>query len=294
MKRIFANRKYIFKLSIQWICSLYTFLGFISMFISLSEIIPNKWTLINKILVSFLVLLLVWLICFIVNAIRVVTKKQVKVLEANNGKCVYVQYGDLFDKEEISDNDKQRIIVIPVNRCFDTIVDNEVVSDRTLHGITFKKLYDEKKYNQNSLNKKLQEDLTKRQHKKPIFLNYKEKPKGNVERFGVGDVAELDDGDIKYFFLALSTFDKNLTAHTSKEDYVVAMQRLIEYCNARSQGLPILLPMIGAGLSRTKNSERDSLEYMLKLLKINKDFIIGDIHIVIRKNGKETVPIIEL
>lgn len=190
MKRIFANRKYIFKKSMQWTCSLYTFLGFISMFISLSEIIPSKRTLINKIVVSFLILLFVWLICFIVNAIRIVTKKQVKVLEANNGKCVYVQYGDLFDKEEILGNDKQRIIVIPVNRCFDTIVDNEVVSDRTLHGITFNKLYDEKKYNQNSLNKKLQEDLTKRQHKKPILLNNKDKPRGNVERFCVGDIAE--------------------------------------------------------------------------------------------------------
>lgn len=48
---------------------------------------------------------------------------------------------------------------------------------------------------------------------------------------------------------------------------MVAIQRLIEYCNARSQGYPIVMPLIGAGLSKTKNDERSILEFIVKLLK---------------------------
>ena len=92
----------------------------------------------------------------------------------------------------------------------------------------------------------------------------------------------------------MSTFDSNLTAHTTQEEYVIAIQRLIEYCNARSQGYPIVMPLIGAGLSKTKNDERSILEFIVKLLKMNKKIINSDVHIIVRNSGKETVSITEL
>ena len=90
------------------------------------------------------------------------------------------------------------------------------------------------------------------------------------------------------------TFDRDLTAHTSKDDYVLAMQKMIEYCYARSQGDAVIIPLIGAGLSKTKYGERAILEYLVKSLKLNKDLIVSDIYIVVRNSGKETIPITEL
>lgn len=72
------------------------------------------------------------------------------------------------------------------------------------------------------------------------------------------------------------------------------MQRMIEYCNARSQGFPVVMPLIGAGQSRTGNDERAILEYLIGLLKMNKTLIMSDIHIVVRNSGKETIPITEI
>lgn len=126
-------------------------------------------------------------------------------------------------------------------------------------------------------------------------MTAKDKRKGNLKRYDVGSIAEINESsDLKYFFLALSTFDQDLTARTSQQEYVVAMQRLIEYCYNRSQQYPIVIPLIGAGLSKTKYLERSILEYIIKLLKMNKDLITSDIHIVVRNSGKETVSITDL
>lgn len=71
-------------------------------------------------------------------------------------------------------------------------------------------------------------------------------------------------------------------------------ERMLEYCYTRSQGFPIVMPLIGAGQSRTGNNERAILEYLIGLLKMNKDLIMSDVHIVVRNSGKETIPITEL
>lgn len=54
------------------------------------------------------------------------------------------------------------------------------------------------------------------------------------------------------------------------------------------------MPLIGAGLSKTKNDERSILEFIVKLLKMNKKIINSDVHIIVRNSGKETVSISEL
>ena len=88
----------------------------------------------------------------------------------------------------------------------------------------------------------------------------------------------------------MSTFDKNLNAHTSKEDFVLAIQRLIEYCDKNSQGYPVLMPLLGSGLSRTGiDSFSDILQYIINTLRLNKDIINCDFHIYIRPQVKQKI-----
>lgn len=70
--------------------------------------------------------------------------------------------------------------------------------------------------------------------------------------------------------------------------------KLVEYCYERSQQYPVVIPLIGAGLSRANRDERAILEYMVKLLKLNKELIKSDIYIVVRDSGENTIPITEL
>ena len=126
-------------------------------------------------------------------------------------------------------------------------------------------------------------------------LSINDKRKGNLRRFSPGTVAEIKISEqCTYFFLGLSKFDKNLKASTSEEEYVLAMMRLLEFCNERSQQFPVVMPLIGAGLSRTKKSEKDILNYIIGLVKMNRELINYDLHIIVRDNGKESIAITDL
>lgn len=295
MKKSWLNRRYITKLACGWTAGVFSVLGFIGTFASLSDIVPSNWRLEYKVLLSIGILLFIFTILWLGCAIWFERQKWVEVFEANNDCHVYVQYGDVFSEYEVDIPNQRRNIIIPVNRCFDTIVDDDLVSSKTLHGIAFKRLYSSGRYNENSLNAAIHDDLDVRQGLMPKQISINEKRKGNLKRYDLGTVAEVkEDSNCTYFFLALSTFDYNLSARTTQEEYVLTMQRMIKYCNARSQGFPIVIPLIGAGQSRTGNNERAILEYLIGLLKMNKTLIMSDIHIVVRNSGKETIPITEL
>ena len=232
--------------------------------------------------------LIFWILC----AFWFERQKWIEVFEGNNGCHIYVQYGDIFSPNEVRSPNQRRNVIIPVNRCFDTIIDDDLVSSRTLHGIAFRKLYSSGKYNEDSLNTALYTDLNIRQRLVPEDISNNEKRRGNLKRYSLGTVAEIvGESNCTYFFIALSTFDYNLSAHATQEEYVLTMQRMIEYCYSRSQGFPVVMPLIGAGQSRIGNNEREILEYVIGLFKMNKDLIMSDIHIVVRNSGKDTISI---
>lgn len=271
---------------------LFSLLGFVGTFVSLNDIIPNNWKFRYKMLFSIIIIIIIFLIFWILCAFWFERQKWIEVFEGNNGCHIYVQYGDIFSPNEVRSPNQRRNVIIPVNRCFDTIIDDDLVSSRTLHGIAFRKLYSSGKYNEDSLNTALYTDLNIRQRLVPEDISNNEKRRGNLKRYSLGTVAEIvGESDCTYFFIALSTFDYNLSAHATQEEYVLTMQRMIEYCYSRSQGFPVVMPLIGAGQSRIGNNEREILEYIIGLFKMNKDLIMSDIHIVVRNSGKDTISI---
>lgn len=292
MKKAWINKKYITGLACKWTVMLFSLLGFVGTFVSLSDIIPNNWKFRYKMLFGIIIIIIIFLIFWILCAFWFERQKWIEVFEGNNGCHIYVQYGDIFSPNEVRSPNQRRNVIIPVNRCFDTIIDDDLVSSRTLHGIAFRKLYSSGKYNEDSLNTALYTDLNIRQRLVPEDISNNEKRRGNLKRYSLGTVAEIvGESNCTYFFIALSTFDYNLSAHATQEEYVLTMQRMIEYCYSRSQGFPVVMPLIGAGQSRIGNNEREILEYVIGLFKMNKDLIMSDIHIVVRNSGKDTISI---
>lgn len=295
MKKIWINKKYICRLACKWTAGVFTMLGFVGTFASLNDILPCEWKILFKLLLSLGILCGTWGISFVACAIWFSNKKRISILEANNGCHVYVEYGDILSDNVIEAPKSRRNIVIGVNRCFDTIIDNDLVSDRSLHGLVFKRMYKKGIYDENTLNDTIQKDLIKRQNLKSASISRQDKRRGNLKRYDVGTVAEVKASQYcTYLCLGLSIYDYDLSACTSQQEYVLAMQKLIEYCHARSQGDPVIMPLIGAGLSKTKNDEKSILEFLVKLFKLNKDLIVSDIHIVIRDSGKGTISITEI
>lgn len=294
MKKIWINKKFILETGSQIAAYIFSIIGFIGMFAPLSDVLPKEMSILVKILISGGICACVWIITCGVMAHRFYKKKRLEVFEVSNDCHVYVQYGDVFSSDVIKTENKKRNIVIPVNRCFDTIVDNDLISERTLHGTAFKKLYETGIYDIDSLNKAIQSNLME-QRIIPEDISKEDKRAGNLKRYPVGSMAEVSVSDeCTYFLLGLSTFNYSLKAETSMEDYVLAMQKLIQYCYDRAQQFPVVIPLIGAGLSRTNKKERAILEFIVKLLKMNQELIKSDIYIIVRDSGQETIAITDL
>ena len=83
--------------------------------------------------VRILILLAIALVAIIGAAITVIIRNQKRVF-GNSNRGVILRYGDIlkigFPKKSVS----KRIVVIPVNRCFDLSFENGLVSRKTVHG----------------------------------------------------------------------------------------------------------------------------------------------------------------
>lgn len=288
--RFWLNRTFIIKSTCQLVGCTYTICGFLSVWFSFVDCLPKDWTFWCKFLFSISVLLVISIICCIIVTWLTLSQTKRVVLTSNSGHKVYVQYGDMYSSSVVSANyEERRNIVVSVNRCFDTIVDNDLVSDKSQHGRIMNEMYTKGLYTPDSLNEKIQEKL---QGKHYVDLTRTKKSKGNTFRYDVGTIAEIQgDNHVVYFFLGVSKFDSHFMASTSKDEFVLAIQNLIEYCNTRSQGYPLIMPLIGSDLARTDISKKDILKYLLQALRINRDKISADIHIVIWKGDKDKISI---
>ena len=289
LKRIWINKRPILQKALKYEGFLFTLWGCISLFNPL-EGFPNASWFCN-LLLGCSVALLVFLMCAIYATIRCLLSKTECILHSNSGRDVYVQYGDILKPETIVGKSNDRInIVIPVNRCFDTIVDDNLISHTTLHGKILQKIYDSGLYTQKTLNEEIKKSLTN--YPVEEELTKEEKPCGNLRRYAEGTVAELKESEkLTYFFWGLSKFDHMLKASTTKTEYATAIQKLIEFCNSRSQGYPVIMPVIGSGLSRTNVKKEDILRYLKSAFTLNRDIINCDFHIVVREEDKNSLSI---
>lgn len=292
-ERFKLNRRIILKKAGAWTASVYAVLGFLAAFVSLEEILTSlgiieMW---RKVLVSALVLLVVFLICLIISSFRVLHNKKVKVLTSANGYSLYVIYGDLFSF--VPDADKRRNVCFAVNRCFDTIVDNKLLSAETVHGKAFKELYNTGVFTPDSLNDAIQDAVT--HGAKYEMLTAEEKPSGNLKRYEVGTGADLAVSDnLHYFLIGLGKMDVNLRNSAENAEYCMAIQKMIEFCDTYSQGYPVLMPIVGAGRTRLGQDPKELLKYLIQSFAINSKRLSSDVYIVLRESDKENISIADL
>lgn len=294
MKHVWSNRKQIARLNTGVVGSIYAIVGFAGMFVPLDELLPETLSLTKRIACSFGILLGIWLVSVFALSWYLSRKKRFDVITANGGHKLYVQYGDLFDENEVLNPSERRNIIVPVNRCFDTIVDNQLISEKTLHGIAFKKLYASGRYTEESLNTKIQELLASKNYEYEMVPETL-KPAGNTKRYLEGTIVDLPGCGNEHLLLwALSTFDCDLKARTSMQQYVLAVQKLIEACSTESEGFPVVLPLVGTGLSRVEKNQIDVLSYLLSAFKLNRDKINCDIHIIVHDDAKHEIAIMDV
>lgn len=75
------------------------------------------------------------------------------------------------------------------------------------------------------------------------------------------------------------------------QEFAIAVQKLIEACYEKSTGFPVIMPLVGTGLSKTKIDQQDVLKYLVSAFMLNKAEISCDYHIVVREDIKEEIAI---
>lgn len=292
--RFKINCSYIFKTSGKWTMAIYAVLGLLATFVSLEGVLEALCisSLADKILASVIILLIIYILCTFMVSLAILNTRRVKALDAQNGHFVYVLYGDLFDEKFLPSSISRRSICFAVNRCFDTIVDNEIISASTIHGNTFLKLYDKGLFTPETLNSAIQSSISP--CAKFDILSGIQKPSGNLKRYEVGTGADITiSGNLHYFLIGLGKMDENLKNKAEISEYCFAVQRMIEFFDTCSQGFPVLMPIVGAGLSRLGQNPKELLKYIIQSFAINKSHINSDIYIVLREQDRERIPIVE-
>lgn len=174
-------------------------------------------------------------------------KKQIQLSLTNKVK-VKIFYGDLFESDGI--------IVIPFNEYFDTIVDEKIISSKTIHGAFIQRFFGE---SEAELKEQIRSGLLSYE---PLETNEGRKS-GNKEKYKLGTVCEVKSGSKVFYLLALTRFNSNHRAGVKNSEYQKILCDLFCYIEQNSQGRKVSVPLIGGGHSGVNLPKQKLLEFLL-------------------------------
>lgn len=290
MSNISLNIKYIIK---TWIKIMSGFSAIVTIFLTFSS-----WEDMNisKPSIKLLILLCFCIIFFIISFVSVIFFIRVKQVWKKGKNEVKAMYDDIFEIA-FSNNKNKRIIVIPVNDTFETIVDepgegvvNALVSPNTIHGRWIKKYSKETGTSIKELNERIQKDLMGRQSfQKRIEKNI---TRGNKYSYPIGTVSVINGPkNCIFYLLAISKFDENNNAQSTKRQIRDSIDELMEFYDKNGQQYPIYIPLIGTGTSRAGLTHEQSLRVIKSTVLTNEKSINGEINIVVYEKDKDKVSI---
>ena len=218
----------------------------------------------DKIIASLFVLLM-----FIVAIIERFVPKTILI---NGGKTrLILEYGDILEK-------RGGVVVIPVDRNYNTVVDDRVISHKSIHG----QFIDKKLRSPDEARRLIGSKLSCKPDEQCAF-----------KQQSLGNIVAITVDDSEYYLLALSQLDSHYKAHCSYSDYMSVFNSLLDYADEHLNGRVLYMPLIGNGLSDVFGSidDTEALKIMCSMIRLGQKTRISEIHIVINKNAKTRVKI---
>lgn len=192
-----------------------------------------KCVIIILLCVLALILAILWTCIF---------KRTKTIWESPSGK-IKVCYSDImkdgFDKR----NKEEKLFVIPVNSCFDTIVDEDIstcskplVSPNSLHGRWIKTMVN-KGFTIEEIDNKIHNCLEMQNLVPKSIIADEDKERGKREVYELGTVAMIrGNNNSTFLLLAISEYDKDNIAHTSVDDLEMCIKSLLNFYDQHGQG----------------------------------------------------------
>lgn len=188
---------------------------------------------------------------------------------------VNIAKGDLFD------NNHHGIIVIPVNEYFDTIVDDCIISSRTIHGQFINRYFN---HNVSDLDNIISKSL-----KEQRFKSNPQRKRGKVKKYPLGTCANVPYGKDIYVLAALTHFDENNNTNISPSEFKDVLYSLFQHLEKTANMRPVYMPLIGSGQSRFPKSPQRILFSILECLELMPLSLPAGINIIIHQQTSKNI-----
>lgn len=219
-------------------------------------------------------------VCFAVSLgyglICVLPKRKITISFAHK-RPVEVKRGSIW-------NVKNGIVVVPVNNFFDTQVDDIVIGKNTLQGQfleLYKKRYPTKNLNQ-EIEKALLVDNVKSSGTYPNRKHVNENGEDHSKAYPLGTVARLKEGNLQYYLVVVTEFDKENHVINQPEMYSMILLKLIKQIDKWNSGVPVYFPVIGSGQTGLPLTKQEIVAEMLSCFNMAEHYVaIGGTTILI-------------
>lgn len=199
-----------------------TITSLILIFIDIPESCKGISVLLKFLIFLFIILLIIWLYA----------NKLSKIKIDIGGTSIIIKKGDIFNEEGLK--------VIPFNEYFDTIVDNKIISEKSLNGKFVKRYFK----NIDDLNELIRtdEDL----NKKDNVIETNIDRKGNTTKYKLGSSLVIDD----FIITAFSHFNEKNEANLSMSQYINFLLTFWNEINRVYAQKSVTVPVFGSGITR--------------------------------------------
>lgn len=289
------------KLNVVWICkqsiyicgTLFSLVAVITSFITWEEMGIERqkrlWIFSAIILCSFIA---ATIYIFVFKRKNIIWKK-------GNGK-LQVCYGDVIKLGNHKHSKGKQIIVIPVNTCFDTLVDNDIamvekplISPKSIHGQWVNVMINSG-ISLEELDSKISQSIQVHNLQPVKSYTREEKLRGKLDEYPLGTVVPVSLKENTTFFLfALSELDENNKAQCTECDFIDGLVQLIDSYDEMGQGFEMFLPLVGTGMARTNIQHQDALRKIKAIFELYRSKIKGTVNIVIYSRDSDKVSIFD-
>lgn len=276
-----CNLSVLWKYFLAYCSAIFALLEIVSIFLSIDDCGVNTKT--KKIILFVICILIAIIVSFINVAVR--NKKQI-FGDINRG--LILKYGDVIKLGFSKKSKEGKIIVIPVNRCFDLSCESNLINPTSIHG-KWIKAYIQTEDERIALKHKIEIAL------KNVASQYiQNKTIGNRVRCSPGTVVEIQgDNNVTFYLLAFSYLDEELKAQSSEIDFYNTLSGLIDYYNTHDNSKELFCPVMGDHIVNPVRDTESCLDFMISVFKFKKSCIRGKINIVVYNELKSKISILD-
>ncbi|WP_045137376.1 macro domain-containing protein [Lacticaseibacillus paracasei] len=167
---------------------------------------------------------------------------------------ITIMEGNIFSKEIYYDPDV--IKVFAFNEYFDTIVDNEIISKKSLNGQFIK----EKVSNVSELNQRIATDANLEKY---IVGTNDKRSRGNKTKYQLGSIFKYSD---TIFLTALTHFNEKNKAFLSVQDYIRFLINFWDQIDAAYADRTVVITLFGSGITRLEHKMFNSTQILQIIL----------------------------